>query len=848
MPKIKSILSHLIIPAVTVILISQLVFMTREITWNMILETISQITWWQALLLIIFGFVTIVPTLLSDFILARWQAYNIKRTDLIQRAWLINVFNINAGFIGTVSLLLRRVFYFDQKKSSHLKPYLQVYLLGLTGLLVASAAAVVAIWLHFLTGFEENMIWLIAILMMAIVVGFISIVPRFHFWQGINLLVVKRLLTVSLASFVLQMALFVAIGVTLGIHLRLAIMMLAFILASTIALVSMTPGTWGSFDVAVLFILSDLSVNSDQVVVWLILYRVVYNVIPLLSAFILLIYRLSKKINSDYRGVPHYVARAVTHQVTTVMLYLTGILLVLSGTMPTIVQRVMILNHLRSWPITYALANQLPNILLGFLLLISARGVANRVKRAYQSTIVLLVVIIIYALFEYRHIVPMVLVGVLLFAFMTTRQTLYREQFIHSWEEQIVDGAIWGALIISYLLLGIVNTPIFKHNYHFHERGMIPSVHWWVMGAIVILVVATFSLLLSRYLHAHQQQLGESFDEIRLNRILTIGDTHYTNLAFLGDKRFYYYQVNHEDSVGMQFRLVNNKAMVMGDPFGDASYFAEAMQQFVDDADVLGYVPVFYEVSEQIAMLAHEFGYDFFKLGEEAHVVLDAFSTAGKKMQNVRSVVNQAGRAGFEFKVITPPFNEEILKQLQKISDEWLAGREEKGYSLGFFDQNYIQRYPIAVLSKDNRIEAYATLVTSHTERQMAVDLMRFTKAAPNGVMDVLFVNTIAYAKSQGLQTLNLGMSPLANVGQHRQSFGRERLANLVYQFGSKVYSFEGLHHYKSKFTKTWVPMYIAYSRKSWIIMVMIGLLKIDNKGVKRAPAFKVVYDKDNDF
>ena len=44
------------------------------------------------------------------------------------------------------------------------------------------------------------------------------------------------------------------------------------------------------------------------------------------------------------------------------------------------------------------------------------------------------------------------------------------------------------------------------------------------------------------------------------------------------------------------------------------------------------------------------------------------------------------------------------------------------------------------------------------------------------------------------------------------------------------------------------VPMYIAYSRKSWIIMVMIGLLKIDNKGVKRAPAFKVVYDKDNDF
>ncbi len=30
--------------------------------------------------------------------------------------------------------------------------------------------------------------------------------------------------------------------------------------------------------------------------------------------------------------------------------------------------------------------------------------------------------------------------------------------------------------------------------------------------------------------------------------------------------------------------------------------------------------------------------------------------------------------------------------------------------------------------------------------------------------------------------------------------------------------------------------------------MVMIGLLKIDNKGVARAPEIKVVYDEDNDF
>lgn len=848
MKKFKQLLSRLIVPAVTLILIGQTIYMTREITWDMIFSTINDIYWWQAILLMILGFIAVLPTVLNDVILAKWQHYQIEMPELLQRSWLINVFNINAGFVGTVGVLLRRIWFADQKNGGRLKPYIQMYVLSLGGLFIASVMAIVAIWLNVIPDFDDNLIWLMVLLAVAVVVGIISLIPRFNFWSGMTQRAFVLLTSNAVLTFAIQMALFVTIGLTIGVDVRIAMMMLLFTIANTIALVTMTPGTWGSLDVSLLLMLSGLSVDIEKVVVWLILYRLVYNMLPLFSAIVLFCYRLSRKINREYRGVPHYVALSVTHRLTTIALYLSGILLVLSGTMPGIMQRVTILHHLRPWPITFALANQLPNILLGFLLLISARGVANRVQRAYYSTIVLLVLVAIYAYMSYRQILPVIIFGLLLVGFIFSKKTLYRKQFIHSWQQQVIDGTIWGALIISYLLLGMIDAPIVKNHFQrLTHLGLLPSVHWWLMGTAIILVVTVFSLLLSRYLRAHKQQLGVPFDEARLQRLLAIGDTHYTNLAFLGDKRFYFYQVDGQDRVGLQFRVINNQAMVMGDPFGDATYFADAMQQFVNEADVLSYVPVFYEVSERIAMLAHEFGYDFFKLGEEAHVIVTEFSTAGKKMQNVRSVINQANRAGFEFKVLQPPFSAEVMVQLRAISDEWLAGREEKGYSLGFFDENYLQRYPIAVLEKDGQIEAFATLVTSHTEQQLAVDLMRFTKQAPNGVMDVLFVNTIAYAKEKGLTTLNLGMSPLANVGQHRQSFGRERLANLVYQFGSKVYSFEGLHHYKRKFTKYWVPMYIAYSRKSWIIMVMIGLLKIDNKGVARAPEIKVVYDEDND-
>lgn len=111
MTKIKHILSRLIVPTTTIILVMQLIFMTREITWRMIMSTINDVAWWQAVLLIVFGFLSVLVTTFNDTILAKWQNYRIGKVELYQRAWLINVFNINAGFAGTVSVLLRRILF-----------------------------------------------------------------------------------------------------------------------------------------------------------------------------------------------------------------------------------------------------------------------------------------------------------------------------------------------------------------------------------------------------------------------------------------------------------------------------------------------------------------------------------------------------------------------------------------------------------------------------------------------------------------------------------------------------------------------------------------------------------------
>jgi phosphatidylglycerol lysyltransferase len=94
---------------------------------------------------------------------------------------------------------------------------------------------------------------------------------------------------------------------------------------------------------------------------------------------------------------------------------------------------------------------------------------------------------------------------------------------------------------------------------------------------------------------------------------------------------------------------------------------------------------------------------------------------------------------------------------------------------------------------------------------ELSMDLMRYSPAAPSGVMDYLFVHVFEWGKAQGYQWFNLGMAPLATVGEARRARPTERLAHLVFQHGEHWYNFRGLRQYKDKFRPRWTPRYLAY-------------------------------------
>ena len=137
------------------------------------------------------------------------------------------------------------------------------------------------------------------------------------------------------------------------------------------------------------------------------------------------------------------------------------------------------------------------------------------------------------------------------------------------------------------------------------------------------------------------------------------------------------------------------------------------MRAFLERADDFDGIPVFYQATPERLHVYADFGLAFVKLGEEARVDLERFGLVGH--DRARASARRCARlerTGARFRVVPPEEVPSLLPELRRVSDDWLEkrGAAEKGFSLGSFDERYLERFPAAVLERDGRIEAFANV------------------------------------------------------------------------------------------------------------------------------------------
>ncbi len=349
-------------------------------------------------------------------------------------------------------------------------------------------------------------------------------------------------------------------------------------------------------------------------------------------------------------------------------------------------------------------------------------------------------------------------------------------------------------------------TPHSKRARLFETSLFVVSV-----GAVVYAVIALFQPL-------RMSLVNQDTERAKAEKLLERCSTDIDDFFKLWphDKLYYF---NKTETAGLAYHVSRGVALVVGDPFGERKQFASLLEQFNELCFVNDWTPAFVHVSDRNEKLYQKMDFRLQKIGEEAVLDLADFQAAqtGKSGKYFRQIRNRFIKLGYIVEVLQPPHSLAILDRLRDISDQWLVkpGRAERGFMLGYHNDDYFQRGPLVLVSDEaHQIQGFINVVPTFKAGTANYDLLRCTANAPGNCNDFLMLGLIDHLVQTGYTTLNLGLSPLAGLDDPIDSKDKtivDSALRFVYSNGDRLYSFSGLHRFKEKYKPAWEDRFIAF-------------------------------------
>ncbi|MFK9097880.1 bifunctional lysylphosphatidylglycerol flippase/synthetase MprF [Pseudomonas guariconensis] len=581
---------------------------------------------------------------------------------------------------------------------------------------------------------------------------------------------------------------------------------LVYLLALAAGVLSHVPGGVGVFEAILLAAFAN-QLGAAPLAAALLLYRLIYVVLPLLVACVLLLASEARRLLFARQAIN--AAAGLAAPVLAILVFLSGVVLLFSGATPEIDTR---LEHM-GFLVPHRLidASHFGASLIGVLCLLLAQGLRRRLSAAWLLTTVLLLVGALLSLlkgFDWEEASVLIFTAALLALF---RRSFYRPSRLlelpFSPVYLVASVCVVGASV--WLLLFAYQDVPYSHElwWQFTLDADAPRGLRAAMGSAVLLVVVALTWLLRTARPVIHLPNDEELQQAK--GILMASDQPDGGLALTGDKALLFHP-NHK--AFLMYARRGRSLVALYDPIGPAQERAEMIWQFRDLCDLHHARPVFYQVRAENLPFYMDIGLTALKLGEEARVDLRRFDleAKGKEMKDLRYTWNRGGRDGLTLEIHEP--GDAPLEALKEISDAWLGGKNvrEKGFSLGRFSPEYLQHFRIALIRFQGLPVAFANLLETQSKELASLDLMRAHPQAPKLTMEFMMIGLILHYKNHDYARFSLGMVPLSGLQPRRGAPLTQRLGSMVFQRGEQLYNFQGLRRFKDKFQPDWEPRYMA--------------------------------------
>lgn len=602
-------------------------------------------------------------------------------------------------------------------------------------------------------------------------------------------------------------------------------------------IVSPTPQGIGVVEGVMALVFTSFNVPGSAATIIVLAFRGLGFWLPLLVGFVVL--RRVRTFNMGARTLSEvWVGRFLS-----IMVGLMGVVNVISAVTPSLPDRLAILAEFS--PLGVQHGGNLTAALSGFALLMLARNLWRRKHLAWMMTLGALILSVFSHLIkglDYEEATLAAGLALLLWA--------QRYHFHAASDRPAMRQAfrVLGGAVFFTLAYGVTGFFFLDRHYsvnfgfyealrqtvimftEFYNPGLEPITGFgkYFADSIYGVGMVTFSyalLMLLRPVFMHPS--ADHGEQARARNIIeAYGRTALARYALFDDKSFYF---SPGGSV-IAYAARDRAGFALGDPIGPPEDVPAALEGFKTFCARNDWTPAFYQTLPDYLPHYKDAGFEAVCIGQEAIVDLAAFTLEGKAAKDMRTSINRMGREGYRFELHPAPLPAEFLAELRTISDEWLTTMHgaEKRFSLGWFDEAYLQTCPVAAVhAPDGMVAAFANIVPEFRKNEASLDLMRRRETIPNGTMEFLFASIFQWAKAQGYATFNLGLSALSGVGERPDDPVPERMLHFIYEHINQFYNFQGLHKFKEKFTPAWEPRYLIYPGAAALPGLLTALVKV---------------------
>jgi lysylphosphatidylglycerol synthetase-like protein (DUF2156 family) len=490
---------------------------------------------------------------------------------------------------------------------------------------------------------------------------------------------------------------------------------------------------------------------------------------------------------------------------------LTGVIGIVSASTPSIASRSDLVRGIL--PPGVPTAARVLTLAFGLALLWLSRGLARRKHRAWQLAVALVVASAVTHVAKGLDVEEAV-GSLAVFAFLLRT----RRQFVAPGDPDSVGPLVQLALVTAPLavIIGL------------HVAGTV-AYSDDVDDALLVLLGALGTRGLFLWLRPYTDRARSVPAERRQAEAL-VHEHGTDSLAYFALRRDKSTFFSASGRSFLAYRVIAGTAIVTGDPIGDPAERVELIAEFRRVARAKAWRVAIAGASAEALPDYARLGFRSLYLGDEAYVRPDAFSLEGRPIRKVRQSVTRLAKAGYRVELLAPAeAGPDLRDDLRAVSEEWRGRWPERGFTMAM---DALFAYPETMLAvavdPDGRVGGFLQLVPTPAAGGYSLASMRRRRDTPNGLMEFLIVETIAWARAQSVSEVSLNFAVFAEYLR-----GTGVLRTILLRL-DRLFQLERLHSFNRKFFPEWRRRYFCFER--WSDLPLAGLAYLHAESLLTPP------------